>query len=103
MRLLPIYPFSLTAPFDATASSRLPLAGSSEAHHNVNLLQRTSNDNREVPDPRFWTSYDHFMLEREARAQRRKYVYELIARGWRKLQRRLRASPASSGKTRIAD
>jgi len=100
MRLLPIHPFTLAAPVDAMVPSRQPRAGSIGAYHNANLLHRTPNDNSEAPDPRFWTSYDHFMLEREARAQRREYFYGLIVRIWRNLGRRLRASPASSGKTR---
>src|SRR5438477_12510522 len=102
MRLLPIHPFSLAAPFDAIAAVRVPHTGSSEAHHNVKLLHCTSHDNSEAPDPRFWTSYDRFMVEREARAARREYVYALIARVWRKLERRVRARRASSGKARIA-
>ena len=102
MRLLPIHPFHLATPFDAIAAVHMAHTGPSEAHHNVNLLQRTSNDNTEAPDPRFWTSYDRFMLEREARAQRREYVYALIARLWRNLERRVRARRASSDKTGIA-
>ena len=32
----------------------------------------------ERPDPRYWTAYDHFMLEREARRMRNAYVYALV-------------------------
>jgi hypothetical protein len=99
MRLLPIHPFTLAAPIDAAVPSRLLGAGSTGTYHSANLLRRTPNDNNEAPDPRFWTSYDHFMLEREARARRREYLYGLIARLWRNLDRRRRASPVSSGKT----
>ena len=35
------------------------------------------------PDRSYWTAYDHFMVEREARAQRRAYVWALLARAWR--------------------
>ena len=40
--------------------------------------------NGERPDPRYWTAYDHFMLEREARKMRNTYVYALVcsAFGW---------------------
>ena len=55
-----------------------------------------------VPPEWFWTDYDHFMFEREARAQRREYVYRLIARAWRKLEQRLRPSSAFSGRTHTA-
>ena len=33
------------------------------------------------PDVRFWTTYDHFMFEREARALRRKHLRALM-RAW---------------------
>jgi len=52
------------------------------------LLRRTQATG-EAPDRRYWTEYDHFMLEREARARRREYVYGLIARGWRRLATRV--------------
>ena len=35
----------------------------------------------EAPDRRFWTAYDHFMIEREARAMRREYAYSVL-RSW---------------------
>ncbi|MDQ2962478.1 MAG: hypothetical protein M3R31_04850 [Pseudomonadota bacterium] len=54
--------------------------------------------NDEVPDSQYWTTYDHYMIEREARAMRRDYVYRLIAEGWRRLRDRLAASsPMRSG------
>jgi hypothetical protein len=57
-----------------------------EAHHSVDLLQRTRpGANDETPDSRYWTAYDHFMIEREARAMRREYVYGLIAKAWRRV------------------
>ena len=46
----------------------------------------------ERPDVRFWTSYDHFMFEREARALRRKHVRALM-RAW---LRRAKAGIAQS-------
>ena len=30
------------------------------------------------PDRKYWTDYDHFMIEREARAQRRAHFYRLF-------------------------
>ena len=32
----------------------------------------------EAPDRKYWTEYDHFMVEREARAMRRAYAYALF-------------------------
>ncbi len=57
-----------------------------ETHHSPDLLQCTQREaDDEAPDRRFWTAYDHFMAEREARAKRREYVYRLMAKAWRRL------------------
>jgi len=40
------------------------------------------------PDARFWTTYDHFMLEREARALRRREMGALAIAVWRKVSGR---------------
>jgi len=39
-----------------------------------------SSDADEKPDSRYWLDYDYFMIEREARAVRREYVYALLER-----------------------
>ncbi len=44
----------------------------------------------DAADPSYWTAYDHFMVEREARAVRRAELYALAGRAWRALLRRLR-------------
>jgi hypothetical protein len=36
----------------------------------------------DAPDRKFWTAYDHFMIEREARAMRRAYAYALLRSWW---------------------
>ena len=63
-----------------------------ETHHNVDLLQCTQRgqDTEDRPDVRYWTAYDHFMVEREARAARNAYLYGLTAKAWRSLVERLR-------------
>ena len=33
------------------------------------------------PDQRYWTAYDHFMVEREARAMRAVHMGAMVARG----------------------
>jgi hypothetical protein len=68
-------------------------------HHSPELLQCTPTaSDDDVADPRYWTTYDHYMIEREARAARREYLYRLIANGWRRLRARLTASsPVSAG------
>jgi len=53
------------------------------------LLQRTQALVNEVPaDPRYWTAYDHFMLERQARALRRAHLGGLLAAAWARLRAR---------------
>ena len=42
----------------------------------------------ERPDTRFWTTYDHFMIEREARAMRRRELRALTVALWRKIAAR---------------
>jgi hypothetical protein len=32
-----------------------------------------------LPDSAYWTAYDHYMIEREARASRRAYVWSSVA------------------------
>jgi hypothetical protein len=54
---------------------------------NESLARTPMSD--DAPDRRFWTAYDHFMVEREARAMRNAYIGALVARGWRWLTARL--------------
>ena len=52
----------------------------------------------EAPDSRYWTTYDHYIIERQARALRREFVYGLITKAWRRLRERLTASsPVTAG------
>jgi hypothetical protein len=46
---------------------------------------RAGPGNEEVADPSFWTPYDYFMLEREARAVRRAFIFSIVAGWMRKL------------------
>ena len=95
MRLLPVHPFHLAATVEQFAPRSLRQSVVGRSDHGTGLLHRTND--ADAPDPRYWTAYDHFMLEREARARRREYVYGLIARAWDALHRRLRATrPASA-------
>jgi hypothetical protein len=40
----------------------------------------------DAPDRKFWTAYDHFMIEREASAMRREYTYALLRSWWQRLR-----------------
>ena len=57
------------------------------AHQAEAVLAQSRAD--EAPDPSFWTAYDYFMLEREARAVRRAFIFSLVV-GW---ARKLRGAP----------
>jgi hypothetical protein len=48
------------------------------------------------PDPRYWTAYDHFMLEREARRIRSEYTYALVVSAVRWIKTRAAALLARS-------
>lgn len=45
----------------------------------------------DVPDPSYWTAYDHYMMEREAHAMRRVYAWTMLANAWSILRPWLKA------------
>jgi hypothetical protein len=49
------------------------------------------------PDARFWTPYDHFMIEREARARRRKHIRLLMRAYWKRAKARIVRSLKHAG------
>lgn len=53
--------------------------------------------NEQRPDLRFWTSYDYFMFEREARALRRRELRVLFSGLWRNALARLSRALRSAG------
>jgi hypothetical protein len=54
-------------------------------------------DVEDSPDRRFWTAYDHFQFEREARALRRQHMYALLARARQAVLRNVRAALKNAG------
>ena len=46
-----------------------------------------AGDASDLPDNSYWTAYDHYMVEREARAMRRAHVWALLAKAWTALRR----------------
>jgi hypothetical protein len=48
-------------------------------------------DANDVADQSYWTAYDHYMIEREARAMRRIYVWAMLAKAWAALRPWVRA------------
>ena len=53
------------------------------------------------PDRSYWTAYDHFMVEREARAMRRAYTWSLLVRGWHRLHARFAGARRDDGHQRM--
>jgi len=51
----------------------------------------------DTPDRRFWTAYDHFKVEQEARAMRRAQINAMVKRAWQNASARLRAALAHAG------
>ena len=50
----------------------------------IDMLRRgidAAVDTSDRPDPRYWTAYDYFMVEREARAARTVHLAALCAKG----------------------
>lgn len=73
------------------SAERLPLAdqvksAGRDAKGPAALFPRES-DVGDSPDPSYWTAYDHYMIEREARAMRRVYVWTLLAKARTALRR----------------
>jgi hypothetical protein len=68
-------------------------------HGGACLLQSTQNlIDTQAADPQYWTEYDYFMLEREARAVRRAYLSGLVSGALGRLRERFvapRLGPAS--------
>ena len=55
----------------------------------------------EQPDRSYWTDYDHYMIEREARAMRRAYTWSLLVRGWHGLARAFAGARRADGHRRM--
>ena len=53
--------------------------------------------NAERADPSYWTAYDRYMIERDARELRRAYMWSLIARGFNALRARVAGARRDDG------
>ncbi len=53
----------------------------------------------ETPDRRFWTAYDHYKIEQEARASRRAELYALFSKAWARVRAELARAGAQPPKT----
>ncbi len=76
----------------ATQQALNPACGA--GHDRAYLLQGTQSlIDAQAADPQYWTDYDNFMLEREARAVRRAYLSGLVSGVLRRLRERFAAPP----------
>ena len=83
---MPLTNLPQTAQAATQARQALNPAGSA-AHDRVFMLQRTQSlIDAQAADPQFWTEYDYFVLEREARALRRACLSGLLGGAWRRLR-----------------
>jgi hypothetical protein len=55
------------------------------------------NRDKGAADRRYWTAYDHFKVEQEARAMRRAYAYKVMRRSWKRVLARLAVALAHAG------
>jgi hypothetical protein len=79
----PAHPLLAPAP---PATRRVPGAPAELQPAPSATLLRPGSAADEVADPSYWTAYDHYMFEREARAMRRVYAWTMLANAWSRLR-----------------
>ena len=62
---------------------------------------KVSTHTSETPDPAYWTAYDYYMMERDARARRRAHIYSMFAAWGNRLWQRM-STPAAQRRVRAA-
>jgi len=72
-------------PLQFPAHARIAASRSSSPHHGASPRETAATPSG-LPDSAFWTAYDHYMIEREAKAYRRAYVYSTLATFVRRLR-----------------
>jgi len=61
------------------AHARIPSARSPSPNDSANPREKGWTTTNGLPASAYWTAYDHYMIERDARAYRRAYVYSTLA------------------------
>ena len=72
--------YDVSAPSKSSAATA---AGSAPALSGIDMLRRgidAAIDGSHRPDQRYWTAYDYFMVEREARAARTAHIGQWCAK-----------------------
>ena len=72
-------------PLQSLAHARIS-ARSSSRDDGASSRENGSTTTRGLPASAYWTAYDHYMIEREARAYRRAYVRSMVATFARRLR-----------------
>ncbi len=72
-------------PLHSLAHARISAESTSHEYRASTLEQRTTTASG-LPASAYWTAYDHYMIEREARAYRRAYVRSMVATFARRLR-----------------
>ena len=81
---MPIATTEVLSLFARPGSTKATSTTAGPALAGIEMLRRGIDagiDTVDRPDRRYWTAYDHFMVEREARAMRSAYVGALCAKG----------------------
>ena len=72
-------------PLQSLAHARIS-ARSSSRDDGASPRENGSTTTSGLPASAYWTAYDHYMIEREARAYRRAYVWSFVATFARRLR-----------------
>lgn len=80
----------------STAKSALRGSGAHEATAYTAGNESAFKDAEAFPDTSYWTAYDHYMIEREARAIGRAYLYAMIGRLWQRVKPRAMHAPRTA-------
>ena len=69
------------------AHARIFSRRTSSPDYTASPRQKGSATTSGLPDSAYWTAYDHYMIEREARAYRRAYVWSSVTTFAKRLRR----------------
>ena len=67
-------------PLQCPAHARIPAGRSSSSGYSASLRENGSTTTSGLPDSAYTTACHHYIIEREARAYRRAYVYATLAK-----------------------
>ena len=68
------------------AVAPIVVAGGKSEQRPLLLKGRAVNNIEDIPDRSYWTAYDHFKIEQEARALRRAAIYATASNIWQRMR-----------------